>query len=205
MILLIDNYDSFTYNLYQYLGELGADVEVRRNDEITVEAINILNPEAIVLSPGPGHPKDAGICIEVVQSLYKEIPILGICLGHQAIGEAFSATVSQAQVIKHGKTSNVQHKGKGLFEYLSISLEVMRYHSLIIEKVTLPNEFEVTATSMDDKEIMAIQHRKYPLFGLQFHPESIGTGDGKAMLKNFLTIVRKEQVKNENLSSEVSK
>ncbi|SET70953.1 anthranilate synthase component 2/anthranilate synthase/phosphoribosyltransferase [Salinibacillus kushneri] len=186
MILLIDNYDSFTYNLYQYLGELGKEVMVRRNDQIKVEEILKLKPEAIVLSPGPGYPEDAGGCIDIIKAFYQSIPILGICLGHQAIGAAFDATIKPAEQMKHGKTSSIKHKGEGLFEYISLPIEVMRYHSLVIEENTLPAPFDVTATAMDDGELMAIQHRKYPLYGLQFHPESIGTGTGKRILGNFI-------------------
>ncbi len=186
MILLIDNYDSFTYNLYQYLEELGESVIVKRNDEITIEEIAALDPNGIVLSPGPGTPKDAGICIEVIQKFYEQIPILGICLGHQAIGEAFGATISKAKEIRHGKTSNIQHNGGGLFQYLPQPLEVMRYHSLVIEKGTLPPILTKAAIAMDDGEIMAIKHQEAPLYGLQFHPESIGTVSGKKLLKNFL-------------------
>jgi anthranilate synthase component II len=186
MILLIDNYDSFTYNLYQYLEELGESVIVKRNDEITIEEIAALNPNGIVLSPGPGTPKDAGICIDVIQKFYEQIPILGICLGHQAIGAAFGATISKAKEIRHGKTSNIQHNGGGLFQYLPQPLEVMRYHSLVIEKGTLPPILTKAAIAMDDGEIMAIKHREAPLYGLQFHPESIGTVSGKKLLKNFL-------------------
>jgi anthranilate synthase component II len=187
MILLIDNYDSFTYNLYQYLEELGESVIVKRNDEITIKEIAELNPSGIVLSPGPGTPKNAGICIEVIQKFYKQIPILGICLGHQAIGAAFGATISKAREIRHGKTSNIQHNGGGLFQYLPQPLEVMRYHSLVIEKGTLPPMFTKAAIAMDDGEIMAIKHQEFSLYGLQFHPESIGTVSGKSILKHFLS------------------
>jgi anthranilate synthase component 2 len=185
VILLIDNYDSFTFNLYQYLGELGEEIKVVRNNQVTLDEINEMNPKAIILSPGPGRPEDAGICVEVVRNFYKNIPILGICLGHQAIGYAFGAHVKHAKSIKHGKTSHIKHEG-GLFNYLSSPLEVMRYHSLSVEKNTLPEELECTAEAMDDQEIMAIRHRHYPVYGLQFHPESIGTPSGKQILKNFL-------------------
>ncbi|MUK87936.1 aminodeoxychorismate/anthranilate synthase component II [Ornithinibacillus sp. L9] len=204
MILLIDNYDSFTYNLYQYLGELGAEITVKRNDDITVEEIKRMSPHAIVLSPGPGHPLDAGICVEVIQSFYQVTPILGICLGHQAIGAAFEAPIQQAKKIKHGKASQIKHNGEGLFEYMPVPLVVMRYHSLTIDKHHVPPPFEVTAISMDDGEVMAIQHRTYPLFGLQFHPESIGTPTGKMMLKNFLQCIREETVSHGNISTEIS-
>ena len=186
MILLIDNFDSFTFNLYQYLGELGEEVKVYRNNQLSIEEIKALNPKAIILSPGPGAPKDAGICIEVIQSFFRKIPILGICLGHQAIGAAFGSEIKRAATIKHGKTSQINHDGKGLFKYLPSPLEVMRYHSLTIDKSNLSPEIESVAFSMDDQEVMAIKHRDYPTYGLQFHPESIGTPEGKQLLKNFL-------------------
>ncbi|MDP4086391.1 MAG: aminodeoxychorismate/anthranilate synthase component II [Bacillota bacterium] len=203
MILLIDNFDSFTFNLYQYLGELGMEVKVVRNNQVTFKDIEELNPTAIILSPGPGKPEDAGICVEVVQRFYKAIPILGICLGHQAIGYAFGAKISQANNIKHGKTSMITHKGNDIFEYLSNPLEVMRYHSLSINIVNFPKDLEVTAKSMEDREIMAIQHRIYPVFGLQFHPESIGTPMGKQMLKNFLMNIERKS-KDEKYTSSAS-
>jgi anthranilate synthase component 2 len=186
MILLIDNFDSFTFNLYQYLGELGEEVTVYRNNQLSMEDIKELNPEAIILSPGPGRPEDAGICIELIQSFYKSIPILGICLGHQAIGSAFGGVIKRAGQIKHGKTSFINHSSTGVFQYLTSPLEIMRYHSLVIDKNSLPPEFECVATAMDDQEIMAIKHRFFPVYGLQFHPESIGTPNGKQILKNFL-------------------
>lgn len=185
MILLIDNFDSFTFNLYQYLGELGEDVIVYRNNQLTMKQIEEMNPKAIILSPGPGKPEDAGICVEVIKTFYNRLPILGICLGHQAIGYAFGGVIKRAANIKHGKTSHITHSGV-LFNYLSNPLEVMRYHSLVIDKNSLPDELECTAEAMDDMEIMAIQHREYPVYGLQFHPESIGTPSGKQILKNFL-------------------
>ncbi len=186
MILLIDNYDSFTYNLYHQLAKVYEDIKVVRNDALTVEEIRALNPKAIVISPGPGEPKEAGIVIDMIQSLYKEFPILGICLGHQAIGEAFGATVSRAKNIMHGKISKLEYAQQGLFATFNEEIEVMRYHSLIIESRTLSAEFDVVATSMDDGEIMAIQHKTYPLYGLQFHPESIGTETGDQMIQTFL-------------------
>ena len=192
MIILLDNYDSFTYNLYQYLLELGETVEVFRNDRITVEEIRDMQPKAIILSPGPGVPDQAGICIEVIKKLYQQIPILGVCLGHQAIGAAFGARIVQAREIKHGKTSRILHTGEGIFQYMTQPLEVMRYHSLVIEKASLPGQLDISATSMDDQEIMAIKHTIYPLYGIQFHPESIGTKAGKEMIKNFLVEIRKE-------------
>jgi anthranilate synthase component II len=192
MILLIDNYDSFTYNLYQYINELGEEVLIKRNDEITLNEIWEMNPSGIVLSPGPGTPENAGICIEIIQNLHTRMPILGVCLGHQAIGAAFGANIIIADHIMHGKTSLIHHDGHGIFQYLSQPLSVMRYHSLIIDKESLPPQFKISALSMDDKEIMAIQHMRYPVFGVQFHPESIGTDTGRKMLKNFLDEMRKE-------------
>ncbi|OBW60012.1 anthranilate synthase component 2 [Solibacillus silvestris] len=186
MILLIDNYDSFTYNLYHQIAQFGEDIKIIRNDAITVEEIRALQPKAIVISPGPGEPRDAGIVIAMIRDLYKEIPILGICLGHQSIGEAFGATVSRAKNIMHGKTSLLQFEKTGLFAQFEREVEVMRYHSLIIEKQTLHEDFRIVATSADDGEIMAIQHKQYPVYGLQFHPESIGTELGKDMISMFL-------------------
>ncbi|MBU8877995.1 aminodeoxychorismate/anthranilate synthase component II [Bacillus sp. FJAT-29790] len=186
MILLIDNYDSFTYNLYQYFGELGKEIVVARNDQITIEEIEKLKPEAIVLSPGPGRPEQAGLCIDVINSFYDRVPILGICLGHQAIGYAFGAIIKKAKNIMHGKVSKLKHNGSHLFQYMPQPIDVMRYHSLIIQSGTLPETFQVLARSMDDDEIMAIKHEHYPLFGLQFHPESVGTAQGKPILENFL-------------------
>jgi anthranilate synthase component II len=187
MILLIDNFDSFTFNLYQYLGELGENVTVIRNNQLTVQQIKEMNPKAIILSPGPGKPEDAGICIEVVQELYNQFPILGICLGHQSIGAAFGSEIRRANFIKHGKTSQISHTGSGIFTYLPSPLEVMRYHSLVVDQNNLPAELECVAYSLDDQEVMALKHRQFPVFGLQFHPESIGTPSGKQMLQNFLT------------------
>ncbi|WP_146551595.1 aminodeoxychorismate/anthranilate synthase component II [Rummeliibacillus sp. SL167] len=186
MILLIDNYDSFTYNLYQQISSLGKEVKVVRNDALTIDAIRQLQPEAIVISPGPGTPKEAGISIEVIQKLYKEFPILGICLGHQSIGEAFGAKIIQAKQIKHGLFSELKFEPTGLFQNCPKPLTVMRYHSLVIDPKTLPEELKVTAIAKDDGEIMAIQHRDYPVFGLQFHPESIGTKEGDLMIQLFL-------------------
>jgi len=203
MILLIDNFDSFTFNLYQYLGELGEEVVVYRNNQLSMEQIQNLNPKAIILSPGPGRPEDAGICIELIQTFHKTIPLLGICLGHQAIGAAFGSEVRRAHYIKHGKTSLITHQGIELFANLESPLEVMRYHSLTLEESNLSAELECIANSNDDNEIMAIKHKKYPVYGLQFHPESIGTPDGKQMLKNFLTEIEGMR-KNEKLSTPVS-
>ncbi|WP_423188390.1 anthranilate synthase component II [Alkalibacterium sp. f15] len=194
MILLIDNYDSFTYNLYQYLGECGEEVKVVRNDALTIADVRALNPKAIVLSPGPGTPSQAGICVDLVKELHEEVPILGICLGHQAIGEAFGGTVGHADEVKHGKTARVLHHQADLFKGLKVEIEVMRYHSLVILKDTLPACLTITATSITDGEIMAVKHNAYPIYGLQFHPESIGTSDGKQMIENFLETISKEVV-----------
>jgi anthranilate synthase component II len=203
MILLIDNFDSFTFNLYQYLGELGERVTVIRNNQLTIEQIQEMNPKAIILSPGPGKPEDAGICIEVIQKLYQEIPILGICLGHQAIGAAFGSEIRRANLIKHGKTSQITHNGNGIFTYLTSPLEVMRYHSLVVDKEKLSPDLECVAEALDDQEIMALKHRYYPVFGLQFHPESIGTPSGKQMLQNFLSEIEGKK-KNEEFFTPVS-
>ncbi|PWU67073.1 anthranilate synthase component II [Gracilibacillus dipsosauri] len=192
MILLIDNYDSFTYNLYQYISELGKTVKVVRNDKLTIDDIRKWEPEAIILSPGPGIPEEAGISIDIVKHLATEFPILGICLGHQTIGTAFGARIVKASHIKHGKTSMIRHNNDEIFSYLEQPLEVMRYHSLVIENATIPDELLVTAQAMDDGEIMAIKHTYLPTYGLQFHPESIGTGKGKKLLNNFFQAIRKE-------------
>ena len=194
MILLIDNYDSFTYNLYHQIALQGPEVKVVRNDEVTVDEIRRMQPEAIVLSPGPGTPAEAGITVQVIRELYREFPILGICLGHQAIGEAFGGDVVRADRIMHGKTSMLAYKKQGLFEGLEEEVEVMRYHSLVIDRTTLHPDFDVTATSRDDGEIMAVQHKHYPVFGLQFHPESIGTATGKRMVASFLQHIGKERL-----------
>ncbi|MGF3103267.1 anthranilate synthase component II [Rossellomorea sp. DUT-2] len=201
MILLIDNYDSFTYNLYQYIEELGEEVIVKRNDAISLEEIKDLNPAGIILSPGPGKPEKAGICISIIQNLHASVPIFGVCLGHQAIGAAFGATIEVADKVMHGKTSLIKHNGCGVFEYLPQPLEVMRYHSLVIKIGTLPTQLEAVALSMDDNEIMAIKHMKYPMYGVQFHPESIGTKTGKKIIQNFLVQMRKENNR-ETLSTE---
>ncbi|PPA71818.1 anthranilate synthase component II [Jeotgalibacillus proteolyticus] len=181
MILLIDNYDSFTYNLYQYLGEVD-EVKVVRNDEITLGQIKECNPSLIVISPGPGHPAEAGICVEMIQKLGAEIPILGICLGHQAIGYAFGAEIDIADNIMHGKVSLIEHEAPDLFGS-SLPIEVMRYHSLIVNRSTLPNELKEIATSLDDQEIMALKHQSFKVLGLQFHPESVGTNRGKELIR----------------------
>jgi anthranilate synthase/aminodeoxychorismate synthase-like glutamine amidotransferase len=189
MILIIDNYDSFTYNLVQYLGELGGEPMVRRNDEVTVEEIGELAPRALVLSPGPCTPREAGVTVPAVRRWGAELPILGVCLGHQAIGEAYGGKVVRATRVMHGKTSRIEHSGDGLFEGLPTPLEVMRYHSLIVEASSLPRELEVLATSRDDpSEIQAMRHASHRVWGVQFHPESIMTQEGKGLLRNFLTL-----------------
>lgn len=188
MILLIDNYDSFVFNLYQYLGTLDPDIRVIRNDEMDVSEIAALRPERIVLSPGPGRPADAGVCQDVVRRLSPEIPILGVCLGHQAICEAFGGTVGYAKELMHGKTSQIQLDGNDpLFKGLGSSAVVARYHSLAADEATLPEELLVTARA-DDGEVMAVRHRDYPLHGIQFHPESIMTPGGMRMLENFMAL-----------------
>ena len=187
MILLLDNYDSFTYNLAQYLGELGCQVEVHRNDRISVEQITQRKPERIVISPGPCTPQEAGICVELIQKLAGKIPILGVCLGHQAIGAAFGGKIIRAPKLFHGKTSAIRHDGSGVFRGLPNPFTATRYHSLIVERKSLPAELQVTAET-DDDIIMGMQHRHYPLMGVQFHPESVLTDSGKQLLKNFLSI-----------------
>ena len=187
MLLVLDNYDSFTFNLVQYLGEFGVDVEVVRNDVITVEDVATMAPVAIVISPGPCTPAEAGISVPLVRQLGAMIPILGVCLGHQAIVEAYGGRVVRAGRVMHGKTSQVVHDGTDLFNGLPSPLEVMRYHSLIAAPSTLPRELQVTAIAQDDaSEIHAVRHRKYPVWGVQFHPESVMTPRGKDILANFL-------------------
>ena len=201
MILLIDNYDSFTYNLYQYIEELGYATLVARNDRLSIEEIERLNPEAIVLSPGPGRPENAGICVQVIQRYSKDIPILGICLGHQAIGYAFGGKIVGAKKIMHGKVSMLSHDKTSIFTLLPEKLEVMRYHSLVMDRNRVPAELEVLATSADDGEIMAVRHRHYQVIGLQFHPESIGTINGKKLLSAFFTEIGMKEVQvHENFS-----
>ena len=188
-LLVIDNYDSFTYNLVHFLGELGADSQVFRNDKISLDAIAAMAPEAIVLSPGPATPTEAGICLAVIDRFKATTPILGVCLGHQAIGQAMGGDVIRAPALMHGKTSKINHTGKGLFRGLNSGFEATRYHSLIVKRDTLPGELEITATS-DDGLIMGMQHRSYPLHGVQFHPESIASENGHALLQNFLNLSR---------------
>lgn len=186
MILVIDNYDSFTYNLCQYAGETCGDIRVARNDEISIDEIRELAPEGIILSPGPGVPERAGICVDLVRELGGSIPILGICLGHQAIGCAYSGSVVRAGVARHGKTSLIRHEGDVLFKGVEAETRVMRYHSLVVEDETLPAELIVKARSLDDGAIMALKHRDYDVYGVQFHPESIFTERGKDIINNFL-------------------
>jgi anthranilate synthase/aminodeoxychorismate synthase-like glutamine amidotransferase len=190
MLLMIDNYDSFTYNLVQYFGELGADVHVHRNDKITIEEIEALNPEKIVISPGPCTPNEAGVSLEVIKHFAGKKPILGVCLGHQAIGQAFGGEIIHARQIMHGKTSPVFHKNIGVFKDLANPIIATRYHSLVINKNALPDVFEVTAWTQNEDgtldEIMGVRHKTLPIEGVQFHPESILTEQGHALLKNFL-------------------
>ena len=189
MLLVIDNYDSFTYNLVQYLGELGADVVVRRNDAVTVEQVGELAPDGIVLSPGPCAPAQAGVTVDVIRAWGASTPILGVCLGHQAIGEAYGGRVVRAARAVHGKTSRITHDGSDLFAGLPSPLQVGRYHSLTVERSTLPDELRVVATAEhDDTEIHALRHRTHPVWGVQFHPESVLTPDGKQLLRNFLDL-----------------
>ena len=190
MILVIDNYDSFTYNLVQYLGELGAEIVVRRNDAVTVNEIEAMGPAAIVLSPGPCAPAQAGVTVEVIRALGDRIPTLGVCLGHQAIGEAYGGHVVRAARAVHGKTSRIAHDGSDLFAGLPSPLEVGRYHSLVVERATMPDTLRVVATSVDDPtEIHAVRHVSHPVWGVQFHPESVLTLHGKQLLRNFLGLV----------------
>jgi len=187
MILVIDNYDSFTYNLVQYLGELGAVMLVYRNDKITLDDIARMKPERILISPGPGEPRDAGISETAVLKFGKTTPILGVCLGHQAIGEAFGGRVTQAKQLMHGKTSLIKHDGKGIFKGLGNPFEATRYHSLVVDRTTLPGVLTITAET-EDGEIMGLRHAEYPVYGVQFHPESILTLEGMKLLRNFLEI-----------------
>ena len=191
MLLVLDNYDSFTYNLVQYLGELGERPVVKRNDEITVEEIGTMGVTSMVISPGPCTPAEAGITVSAIRRWGKTIPTLGVCLGHQAIGEAYGGKVVRAKTLMHGKTSRITHNGRGLFAEIPDPLEVMRYHSLVVETDSLPAELEVVARSKDDPtEIHAVKHREHPVWGVQFHPESILTQHGKDILRNFLLLAR---------------
>jgi anthranilate synthase component 2 len=189
MILVIDNYDSFTWNLVQYLGELGTDPVVRRNDELSVEEIEQLAPERIVISPGPCTPNEAGVSVDVIRRLGPTTPILGVCLGHQSIGAAYGGEVVRAERVMHGKTSPIRHAGEGIFQGIPSPLRVARYHSLVIEPSTLPEELEVIATTDEaghETEIQAVRHREHPVWGVQFHPESIASEHGHDLLRNFL-------------------
>ncbi len=191
MLLVIDNYDSFTYNLVQYFGELGETLEVHRNDALTVDQVGEMAPDAIVVSPGPCSPREAGISVDVIRRYGGEIPLLGVCLGHQAIGEAYGGVVTRASRVMHGKMSQLVHDGTGLFAGIPSPFGVMRYHSLIVERSTLPAELQVTAVAVDDaNEIHALQHRTHPVWGVQFHPESILTEHGRDLLVNFLAMSR---------------
>ncbi|MCD8362962.1 MAG: aminodeoxychorismate/anthranilate synthase component II [Lachnospiraceae bacterium] len=186
MILLIDNYDSFSYNLYQLVGMIEPDIRVIRNDAMNIEEIRALKPERIILSPGPGYPKDAGVCIAVARELGKEIPVLGVCLGHQAICEAFGATIAHARELMHGKQSQVRlDTGCPLFQGMPETIPAARYHSLAAIRETLPESLKITAQT-EDGEVMAVQHRDYPIYGVQFHPESVLTPDGQEILRNFI-------------------
>ncbi len=184
MIVMIDNYDSFTYNLYQMFLILGEDIKVFRNDEIKINEIKNLNPKKIVLSPGPGRPENAGIMMDVIDAFYKDLPMLGICLGHQGICHYFGGEIVHAKNIMHGKTSKIHHTGKGIFEGIKKDFDAMRYHSLVLKKESLPKDLEITAIS-DDGEIMGIRHKNYKITGLQYHPESICTEEGLKQLQNF--------------------
>ena len=189
MILLIDNYDSFTYNLFHYLGELGAKVVVKRNDELTADEALALNPEAIVLSPGPCTPNEAGICMDLIRKAAGKVPILGVCLGHQAIGQVYGGTIVRAPAPMHGKVSRIHHTGKSVFRGLNNDFEATRYHSLTIAPESMPASLEVTATS-GDGVIQGVMHKTHPVHGVQFHPESIASENGHALLQNFLTLAK---------------
>jgi anthranilate synthase component 2 len=191
LILVIDNYDSFTFNLVQYLGELGADMQVRRNDELTVDEIEALAPERIVISPGPCTPAEAGVSVDVIRRMGATTPILGVCLGHQSIGAAYGGDVVRAGRVMHGKTSPIAHKGEGIFSGVPTPFTVARYHSLVIEPSTLPDELEVIAWTDEpgyEGEIQAVRHREHPVWGVQFHPESIASEHGRDLLRNFLSL-----------------
>jgi anthranilate synthase/aminodeoxychorismate synthase-like glutamine amidotransferase len=186
MVLVIDNYDSFTYNLVQYLGELGAEVRVMRNDQVTIDEVVEARPDHIVISPGPGRPEDAGVTMSVIRACGRETPILGVCLGHQAIGAVFGGEVVRAGTPMHGKTSTIDHDGRGVFSGIAGPFVASRYHSLVVAEQGLPAELEVTARTADGEHIMGLRHREWPVHGVQFHPESILTGEGKTILGNFL-------------------
>ncbi|HXM62151.1 MAG TPA: aminodeoxychorismate/anthranilate synthase component II [Terriglobales bacterium] len=191
MVFVLDNYDSFTYNLVQYLGELGAEVVVRRNDQVTVAEVEAMGPERILLSPGPCTPQEAGISIDVVRHFAGKVPVLGVCLGHQAIGAAFGGEIVRAPKLMHGKTSEVQHDGKTIFRGLTSPMTATRYHSLIVQEKGLPKELEISAYAPENggsRVIMGLRHKRYPVEGVQFHPESVLTGEGKKLIRNFLGI-----------------
>ena len=188
MVLVLDNYDSFTYNLVQYFGELGATIIVRRNNETTVDEIRTLRPERILISPGPGRPEDAGITLSVIEAFGEHTPMLGVCLGHQAMGMAFGGKVVRAPLPMHGKTSTVEHDGRGVFSGLSTSFQASRYHSLVVADDAWPQVLEVTARSKEDGLVMGLRHQHWPLHGVQFHPESILTDEGRRILRNFLEL-----------------
>ena len=190
MILMIDNYDSFTYNLVQEFGTLGADVKVVRNDQVTCADIDALKPAALVLSPGPGNPDSAGVTLAAIAHFAGRLPLMGVCLGHQAIAQAFGGRIVAAQKLMHGKTSRLRHDGQGLFRGFPQSMEAMRYHSLAVERATLPDCFKVSAVTEDDGEIMGLRHRTLPIESIQYHPESIGTPNGINQLQNFLELVK---------------
>ena len=190
MVLVIDNYDSFTYNLVQYLGELGAEVQVMRNDAVAVSDVANAKADRIVISPGPGRPEQAGVTMEVIRALGERTPILGVCLGHQAIGAVFGGDVVRAGVPMHGKTSTIEHDGRGVFHGIAGPFQASRYHSLVVAETSLPPQLEVTARTREDGNIMGLRHRTWPVYGVQFHPESILTGEGKTILGNFLRCVR---------------
>ncbi|TWT04398.1 aminodeoxychorismate/anthranilate synthase component II [Planococcus sp. CPCC 101016] len=196
MILLIDHYDSFTYNIYQAVAAMGVEVEVVRYGVLTLDEIKSKNPQAIILSPGPGHPRELPESIELIQKLHHSIPILGICLGQQLIGEAFGGKVVEAPFIRHGKVSQVSHNQQGLFKNMPHPLPVMRYHSLVLEPKTLADCLEVQSRALDDNTIMAVKHREHPVYGIQFHPESIGTPDGVELMKEFIMQVTQEVASN---------
>lgn len=191
MILLIDNYDSFSYNLFQLIGKINPDIQVSRNDKITIEEISDLNPECIILSPGPGKPENAGICIDIVKEFHDRIPILGVCLGHQAICAAFGGEISHARRLMHGKSSDISLDYDFIFKGLPSEINVGRYHSLSLVEDTLPDELEIISKARDDREIMAVKHKDYNVYGLQFHPESILTPDGLTIMENFLEKVNR--------------
>ena len=188
MIFVLDNYDSFTYNLVQYIGEMGADVEVRRNDQVTVAEVEKMRPERILISPGPCTPHEAGISIDLIRHFAGKIPVLGVCLGHQAIGMVYGGTVCRAKTPMHGKTSMVMHDGRGVFSGISAPFEAGRYHSLVVASDSVPDALEVSARTKEDGTIMAVRHKTYPVHGVQFHPESVLTEEGRRILRNFLDL-----------------